>query len=91
MSEKIKVFVISDHPMAPSGVGTQTKYVIDALIRTGRYKFICLGGAVKHHDYKPQKVEGFGDDCIIQPVSGFGHQIWFVLLFGMRSLISYGL
>ena len=72
MSEKIKVFVISDHPMAPSGVGTQTKYVIDALIRTGRYKFICLGGAVKHHDYKPQKVEGFGDDWIIQPVDGYG-------------------
>ena len=72
MSEKIKVFVISDHPMAPSGAGTQTKYVIDALIRTGRYKFICLGGAVKHHDYKPQKVEGFGDDWIIQPVDGYG-------------------
>ncbi len=72
MSDKIKVFVISDHPMAPSGVGTQTKYVIDALIKTGRYKFICLGGAIKHHDYTPQKVEGYGDDWIIQPVDGYG-------------------
>lgn len=72
MSEKIKVFVISDHPMAPSGVGTQTKYIINALIKTGRYKFICLGGAIKHNDYKPQKVEGFGDDWIIQPVDGYG-------------------
>lgn len=72
MSEKIKVFVISDHPMAPSGVGTQTKYVIDALIRTGRYKFICLGGAIQHHDYTPQKIEGYGDDWIIQPVDGYG-------------------
>ena len=25
MSEKKKIFVISDHPLAPSGVGTQTK------------------------------------------------------------------
>ena len=58
--------------MAPSGVGTQTKYVIDALIKTGRYKFICLGGAIKHHDYTPQKVEGYGDDWIIQPVDGYG-------------------
>jgi glycosyltransferase involved in cell wall biosynthesis len=72
MSEKIKVFVISDHPMAPSGVGTQTKYVIEALINTGRYKFVCFGGAMKHPDYKPQKVEGFGDDWIIQPVDGYG-------------------
>jgi len=64
--------VISDHPMAPSGVGTQTKYIIEALIKTGRYKFICFGGAIKHPDYKPQKVEGFGDDWIIQPVDGYG-------------------
>ena len=59
MSEKTKVFIISDHPMAPSGVGTQTKYIIEALIKTGRYKFICLGGAIKHPSYEPQKVEGF--------------------------------
>ena len=64
--------MISDHPMAPSGVGTQTKYIIEALIKTGRYKFICFGGAIKHPDYKPQKVEGFGDDWIIQPVDGYG-------------------
>ena len=72
MSEKIKVFMISDHPMAPSGVGTQTKYIINALIKTGRYKFMCLGGAVNNNDYKPQKVEGFEDDWIIQPVDGYG-------------------
>lgn len=72
MSEKIKVFVIADHPMAPSGVGTQTKYMINALLKTGRYKFICLGGAIKHNDYKPQKVEGFDEDWIIQPVDGYG-------------------
>ena len=74
MSEKKKILVISDHPMAPSGVGTQTKYFIEALIATGRYKFVCLGGAVKHEDYRPQKVEGFGDDWIIQPVNGYGDQ-----------------
>ena len=74
MSEKKKILVISDHPMAPSGVGTQTKYFIEALLATGRYKFICLGGAMKHEDYTPQKVEGFGDDWIIQPVNGYGDQ-----------------
>ena len=74
MSDKKKILVISDHPMAPSGVGTQTKYFIEALLATGRYKFVCLGGAVEHQDYKPQKVEEFGDDWIIHPVKGYGDQ-----------------
>jgi len=73
MSEKKKILVISDHPMAPSGVGTQTKYFIEALIATGRYKFVCLGGAVKHPDYTPQKVEGYGDDWIVHPTDGYGN------------------
>ena len=73
MSEKKKILVLSDHPMAPSGVGTQTKYVIEALLATGRYKFVCLGGAIKHNDYQPQKVEGYGDDWVIHPTDGYGN------------------
>ena len=34
MTEKKKILVISDHPMAPSGVGTQTKYIIETLLKT---------------------------------------------------------
>jgi hypothetical protein len=45
MSKK-KILVLSDHPLSPSGVGTQTKYMIEALLKTGRYQFICLGGAI---------------------------------------------
>ena len=56
MSDKKKILVISDHPLAPSGVGTQTKYVIEALLETGKYKFICFGGAMKHRSYDPIKV-----------------------------------
>ena len=47
--KKKKILVLSDHPLSPSGVGTQTKYFIEALLKTGRYEFICLGGAMKHH------------------------------------------
>jgi len=72
MTEKKKILVISDHPMAPSGVGTQTKYIIETLLKTGKYKFVCLGGAVKHKDYKPQKIEGWEEDWIIYPVKGYG-------------------
>ena len=72
--EKKKIFVISDHPLAPSGVGTQTKYFIEALLATGRYKFVCLGGAVKHNNYEPQKIDPWGDDFIVYPVKGYGSQ-----------------
>ena len=72
MTEKKKILVISDHPMSPSGVGTQTKYFIEALLRTERYKFVCLGGAIKHQDMRPLKTEEFGDDMIIFPVEGYG-------------------
>ena len=73
---KKKILVLSDHPLSPSGVGTQTKYVIEALLKTGRYQFICLGGAMKHKDYTPQKVEPWGDSFKIFPVDGYGnHEI----------------
>ena len=73
---KKKILVLSDHPLSPSGVGTQTKYVIEALLKTGRYQFICLGGAMKHNDYTPKRVEPWGDDFRIFPVDGYGnHEI----------------
>ena len=75
MSEKkIKIMTISDHPFSPSGVGTQTKYMIDHLYKTGKYQFVCFGGAVKHNDYRPQKSAEYGDDLIVYPVDGYGTQ-----------------
>ena len=70
---KKKILVLSDHPLSPSGVGTQTKYMIEALLKTGRYEFICLGGAVKHKDYTPQKVDPWGEDWRIFPIDGYGN------------------
>lgn len=71
--EKKKILVLSDHPLSPSGVGTQTKYFIEALLKTGRYQFVCLGGAMKHKDYSPQKVDPYPEDWIIYPVDGYGN------------------
>jgi len=74
--KKKKILVLSDHPLSPSGVGTQTKYMIEALLKTGRYQFICLGGAVQHADYTPQKVEPYTEDWVVYPVDGYGtHEI----------------
>lgn len=72
--KKKKILVLSDHPLSPSGVGTQTRYMIEALLKTGRYSIVCLGGAVKHKDYQPQKVEPWGTDWTIYPVDGYGTQ-----------------
>ena len=72
--KKIKVLTISDHPFSPSGVGTQTKYFISEMLKTGKYQFACLGGAIKHDKYNPIKVEGHGDDWTIYPVDGYGNQ-----------------
>ena len=74
MSEKTKILVLADHPFTPSGVGTQTKYFCEALLNTGRYSIVCLGGAIKHEDYQPMKTEEWGDDWVIFPVNGYGNQ-----------------
>ena len=70
--KKIKILTLSDHPLSPSGVGTQTKYFIEALLKTGRYQFICLGGAMKHNDYNPQQIEPWNEDWRIFPIDGYG-------------------
>lgn len=72
LTKKIKLLTISDHPLLPSGVGTQTKYVIEALLRSGKFDVVSLGGAVKHQDYQPKKVEGYEGDWSIFPVDGYG-------------------
>jgi len=74
MVEKKKIMVLADHPLSPSGVGTQTKYFIDALLKTGRYKFICFGGAIKHENRQSIKIDPWGDDWIVHPVEGYGTQ-----------------
>ena len=72
-NKKIKILTLSDHPLSPSGVGTQTKYFIVELLKTGKFQFISLGGAIKHENYQPVKVEEFGDDWVVFPVDGYGN------------------
>ena len=74
MSKKIKILTLSDHPLSPSGVGSQTKYVCEALLKTGRYSIISLGGAIKHENYQPIAVEPYEEDWKIIPVDGYGTQ-----------------
>lgn len=74
MPSKLKVLSISDHPLIPSGVGLQTRYVIEGLLNTGRYKFHSVGSAIRHNDYRLQNVfpEKYNGDWIIEPTDGYG-------------------
>lgn len=73
-NKKIKILTLSDHPLSPSGVGTQTNYILQGLLNTGKYQIISLGGAIKHNDYRPLKFKEYGDDYVIVPVDGYGTQ-----------------
>ena len=73
MSDKIKVFTLSDMPFSPSGVGTQTKYICEALLNSGKFKIVSFGGAVHHPNNQPMKTEVYGDDWITFPVNGYGN------------------
>ena len=66
---KTKILLLCDHPMSPTGVGTQARWLIDGLVRTGKYSFRCFGGAVKHDKYDVLRPN---DDLVIRPVDGFG-------------------
>jgi len=72
LSKKIKILTLADHPLSPSGVGIQTKNVCEALLKTGKYSIISLGGAIKHINYQPITVEPYKEDWKIIPIDGYG-------------------
>jgi glycosyltransferase involved in cell wall biosynthesis len=71
-NKKIKVLTICDMPISTSGVANQARYMIEALIKSQKFSIISLGGAVKHQDYNPLKIDPYGEDWLCYPVDGFG-------------------
>lgn len=69
MSQKKKILLLSDHPLSTSGVGTQSRWLIQGLVDTGKYTFRCLGGALKHEKYD---IVSPHPDIVIRPIDGFG-------------------
>ncbi len=75
MADRKKILMLCDHPLVPSGVGTQARYLIEGLLKTQKYKFVVYGGAMKHPDYRPQQIapEVYGEgNWIVYPVDGYG-------------------
>ncbi len=71
---KTKLLLLCDSPIAISGVATQALYLCKGLLNTGKYSIRCMGGAMRHQDYRPVRVdpEKYGTDFIVFPVDGFG-------------------
>jgi len=67
--KKKKVLMLSDHALSTSGVGCQSRFLINGLVEKGSWTFRQLGAAIAHEDYEPVKVN---DDFLIKPVDGFG-------------------
>ncbi len=74
MDKKIKVLTLSDMPLSPSGVGTQTRYMCEALLKSGKFQVRSFGGAMKHPKYDPIKTDQYGDDWVMYPVDGYGNK-----------------
>ena len=70
--KKIKVLTLGDHPLSPSGVGTQSKLVFEALLKSGKFQILSLGGALKHRGYKPMLIDPWGEDFKVIPIDGLG-------------------
>ena len=67
--KKKKVLLLSDHALSTSGVGTESRHLIEGLIKKGCWSFRQFGAAIKHTSYDTVKLN---DDFIIKPMDGFG-------------------
>ena len=63
--------MLSDHALSTSGVGCQSRFLIDGLLRTGKWTVRQFGAALKHTNYDVIKVT---DDFVIRPIDGFGNR-----------------
>ena len=68
--KKFKVLVLSDHALSTSGVGTQTRHLINGLLKKQCWTFRQFGAAIKHTNYDTVVVN---EDFIIKPIDGFGN------------------
>ena len=68
--KKMKILLLSDHALSTSGVGCQSRYLMNGLIEKGCWTVRQFGAALKHNDYTVQQPH---PDFIIKPIDGFGN------------------
>ena len=70
--KRIKILTLGDMPLSTSGVGNQSKNVIETLLKSGKFDVFSLGGAVKHRKYDLLQTQEWGERWKILPVDQFG-------------------
>ena len=70
-TKKRKILMISDHALSTSGVGCQSRYLIEGLVEKGTWSVRQFGAAIKHEKYDVVQVN---EDFIIKPIDGFGNR-----------------
>ena len=63
--------MLSDHALSTSGVGCQSRFLIQGLLKKGCWTIRQFGAAMKHDSYEPTVVN---PDFIIKPIDGFGNR-----------------
>jgi glycosyltransferase involved in cell wall biosynthesis len=63
--------MISDHALSTSGVGTQSRHLINGLLEKGCWTVRQLGAALRHDNYEVAVVN---PDFVIKPIDGFGNR-----------------
>ena len=66
---KYKILMLSDHALSTSGVGTQSRHLINGLLQKDTWTIRQFGAAMKHENYDVLRVT---EDFIIKPLDGFG-------------------
>ena len=67
--KKYKILMLSDHALSTSGVGCQSRFLIEGLLKKECWSVRQFGAALKHNDYDIVEVS---PDFIIKPIDGFG-------------------
>ena len=69
MQKKYKILLLADHALSTSGVGCQSRFLMNGLVEKGTWTVRQFGAAMKHTSYETVVVN---DDFIIKPIDGFG-------------------
>ena len=69
--KKHKILMLSDHALSTSGVGCQSRFLIEGLLNKGCWSVKQFGAAVRHDNYEVVQVN---PDFVIKPIDGFGNR-----------------
>ncbi len=69
MQDKYKILMLSDHALSTSGVGCQSRFLIEGLVKKGCWTVRQFGAAIRHDNYDVVQIN---PDFVIKPIDGFG-------------------